>query len=126
MIKKILSRISNKSAKTDPKEILACLSRVKNASSTSLAGRNEEAWALAEHIRKAYETALHACNAVDFDDLLLLTLRLFKEHPDVLDAWRRRYRYVMVDEYQDTNSYPARSAETAHCRASQPLRGRGR
>ena len=39
-----------------------------------------------------------------FDDLILLTLRLFTEHPDALDACRVRFRYVMVDEYQDTNA----------------------
>jgi DNA helicase-2/ATP-dependent DNA helicase PcrA len=59
---------------------------------------------MAEHIRKRYESALHACNAVDFDDLILLTLRLFKEHPEALEACRAKYRYVMVDEYQDTNA----------------------
>src|SRR6185312_11215701 len=48
--------------------------------------------------------ALRACNAVDFDDLILLTLRLFKEHSDALAACRAKYRYVMVDEYQDTNA----------------------
>ncbi|MGZ4973430.1 MAG: ATP-dependent helicase, partial [Limisphaerales bacterium] len=60
--------------------------------------------ALAEHVRKRYESALHACNAVDFDDLILLTLRLFKEHPDALELCRTKYKYVMVDEYQDTNA----------------------
>jgi superfamily I DNA/RNA helicase len=47
---------------------------------------------------------LHACNAIDFDDLLLLTLRLLTEHPPVLAACRQKFRYVMVDEYQDTNA----------------------
>ena len=60
--------------------------------------------ALAEHVRKRYESALHACNAVDFDDLILLTLRLFREHPDALEACRAKYKSVMVDEYQDTNA----------------------
>jgi superfamily I DNA/RNA helicase len=41
---------------------------------------------------------------VDFDDLILLTLKLFAKHPDALDACREKYRYVMVDEYQDTNA----------------------
>jgi superfamily I DNA/RNA helicase len=41
---------------------------------------------------------------VDFDDLILLTLRLFREHPGALEACRAKYRYVMVDEYQDTNA----------------------
>jgi ATP-dependent DNA helicase UvrD/PcrA len=59
---------------------------------------------MAEHVCGRYESALRACNAVDFDDLILLTLRLFKEHPQVLSASRAKYRYVMVDEYQDTNA----------------------
>src|SRR5207253_5016281 len=60
--------------------------------------------AMAEHIRARYESALRACNAVDFDDLILLTLRLFSEHPEALEACRAKYQYVMVDEYQDTNA----------------------
>jgi superfamily I DNA/RNA helicase len=59
---------------------------------------------MAEHVRKHYESALRACNAVDFDDLILLTLRLFAEHPDALEACRQRYQFVLVDEYQDTNA----------------------
>ncbi len=51
-----------------------------------------------------YEDSLRAADAVDFNDLIGLTVRLFKEHPDVLSRWRDRFRYVMVDEYQDTNS----------------------
>ena len=50
-----------------------------------------------------YETRLRANNALDFDDLLVKTLQLLAEHPPVLDSYRRRFRYVMVDEYQDTN-----------------------
>ena len=42
-------------------------------------------------------------NALDFDDLLLLTIRLFDEHPGILDVYQERFRYIMVDEYQDTN-----------------------
>src|SRR5204863_2480600 len=64
----------------------------------------ETARAIAGHIRPRYESALRACNAVDFDDLILLTLRLFEEHPDALEACRAKYHYVMVDEYQDTNA----------------------
>ncbi len=51
-----------------------------------------------------YRQALRACNAVDFDDLLLLTHRLFREHPDVLATYRQRFRHILVDEYQDTNA----------------------
>lgn len=103
-IKKILAQISAKGEKTDPAAILSLLSRYKNGGERSTVFADESVRAMAEHIRKRYESALHACNAVDFDDLILLTLRLFKEHPDALDACRAKYRYVMVDEYQDTNA----------------------
>lgn len=53
--------------------------------------------------RQAYEAALQANNALDFDDLLIRTLQLFERHPHVRDEFARRFRYVSVDEYQDTN-----------------------
>src|SRR5580698_9049487 len=103
-VKKILSAISAKGEKTDPGAVLAMLSKFKNAGESSTVFGDESVRALAQHVAKRYESALHACNAVDFDDLILLTLRLFREHPDALQACRDKYRYVMVDEYQDTNA----------------------
>ncbi len=50
-----------------------------------------------------YEKRLKSLNALDFDDLLLKTLELFVEHEPVLEAYRKRFQYVLVDEYQDTN-----------------------
>jgi ATP-dependent DNA helicase Rep len=50
-----------------------------------------------------YERSLHAYNAVDFDDLILGPVRLFRERPEVLETWQNRIRYLLVDEYQDTN-----------------------
>jgi len=50
-----------------------------------------------------YENQLAKADAMDFDDLLCKTVELFETHPDILDKYRRRYRYIMVDEYQDTN-----------------------
>ena len=52
----------------------------------------------------AYQEALQKNNALDFDDLLLLTVQLFKENPQVLEMYQERFRYIMVDEYQDTNT----------------------
>jgi len=103
-IKKILANISAKGEKTDPGAILSLLSRFKNGGERAAVFGDPNVRAMAEHVAKRYESALHACNAVDFDDLILLTLRLFKEHPDALEACRAKYRYVMVDEYQDTNA----------------------
>ncbi|MDR1600640.1 MAG: UvrD-helicase domain-containing protein [Oscillospiraceae bacterium] len=50
-----------------------------------------------------YELRLREANALDFDDLLIRTLELFAEHPPVLEAYQRRFSYIHVDEYQDTN-----------------------
>jgi DNA helicase II / ATP-dependent DNA helicase PcrA len=52
---------------------------------------------------KMYEGRIHAMNAMDFDDLLLQSVRLFEMFPEVLERYRRSFRHVMVDEYQDTN-----------------------
>src|SRR5262249_26973850 len=54
-------------------------------------------------VYREYQRRLLDASAADFDDLLLLAVRLFREHPDVLDKWRKRFRPVLVDEFQDTN-----------------------
>ena len=50
-----------------------------------------------------YQRRLHASNAVDFDDLLMLTVQVLERFPDALARWQRAFRYILVDEYQDTN-----------------------
>jgi len=54
-------------------------------------------------IYAAYQERLKRCNALDFGDLLLLTVRLFEQHPAVLERWQQRFQWLLVDEYQDTN-----------------------
>ena len=55
-------------------------------------------------IYKLYAARLFQAGAMDFDDLLYNTVRLFKEHPDVLEHYQRQFKYVLIDEYQDTNN----------------------
>ena len=55
-------------------------------------------------VYKEYEHQLKANNALDFDDLLVKTVQLFQTQPDVLEYYQERFRYIMVDEYQDTNT----------------------
>ena len=50
-----------------------------------------------------YQARLREAHALDFDDLIMTAVRLLQEHPDIADAYRRRFRHVLVDEYQDTN-----------------------
>lgn len=51
-----------------------------------------------------YQSKLKECNALDFDDLLYLTVRLFQEHPHILEVYQSRWQYLLIDEYQDTNA----------------------
>jgi DNA helicase-2/ATP-dependent DNA helicase PcrA len=61
-----------------------------------------------EEVRQAYIKKKQATNSMDFDDLLVLTVRLFEENPDVLELYQQRFKHVLVDEYQDTNAVQGR------------------
>ncbi len=56
------------------------------------------------HIYEKYRDLMETQNLIDFDDMLLLVWRLFTEHPDVLEKYKERFQYLLVDEYQDTNA----------------------
>tara|TARA_B100001540_G_scaffold104961_1_gene94696 strand:- start:561 stop:2603 length:2043 start_codon:yes stop_codon:yes gene_type:complete len=103
VVRRLLSHISDKSKKPDPYLVLSLISRWRNSNTDSLSSADSDIAALAKHLIKNYMQTLKASNAVDFDDLILLVLQLFKEHPSSLEECRNRYRYIMVDEYQDTN-----------------------
>jgi ATP-dependent DNA helicase Rep len=53
---------------------------------------------------REYQQYLLACNSMDFDDLIMLPVRLFRDYPEVLNSWQDRIRYLLIDEYQDTNT----------------------
>ncbi|MBO4303282.1 MAG: UvrD-helicase domain-containing protein [Lentisphaeria bacterium] len=55
-------------------------------------------------VYERYQKMLEIQNTLDFDDILLLTLKIFQEHPEVLRKWQEMYQYLLIDEYQDTNS----------------------
>ena len=104
VVRRILSHISLGSKKPDPSAVLSLISRWRNTNSDELIAEDQDLAALAKHLISTYQQMLKASNALDFDDLILLVLRLFAEHPGALDECRERYRYIMVDEYQDTNN----------------------
>lgn len=99
LIKKIITRIAARDEKLDPGVAKNAISKAKNAGSR--APDNEKTLLGAVFAR--YNAELKTLNAVDFDDLLLLTVKLLNEHPDVRARWHNRFRYLMVDEFQDTN-----------------------
>ncbi len=101
LIRKIISRISAKNEKLDPQLARNLISRAKN-----------QHWKLAESatdssllaaVFERYQEELKTANAVDFDDLLILTVRLLEANPDVTNKWQERFQYLMIDEFQDTN-----------------------
>jgi ATP-dependent DNA helicase Rep len=67
------------------------------------AAQQEDGYAEAASLYTAYARQMRACNAVDFDDLILLPVLLLQSHPVLLEKWQNRIRYLLIDEYQDTN-----------------------
>ena len=89
------------------KELQYQISRWKNAFVTheqALSGAATDAEMRAAHLYGEYNRHLKAYNALDFDDLIMLPVVLFQQHPEVLEQWQNRIRYLLVDEYQDTNA----------------------
>ncbi|WEX11369.1 UvrD-helicase domain-containing protein [Chelativorans sp. AA-79] len=74
----------------------------------------------------AYQERLKTLNATDFGDLLLHPIRIFREHPDVLAEYHRRFRYILVDEYQDTNTAQYMWLRLLAQRPKTPAEGRAR
>ncbi len=79
--------------------------KISNLISNIKTGRKN--WETANNMYRplyeSYQEGLKLYNAVDFDDLIVLTIKLFKEHPEILAKYRDRYKYLMVDEFQDTS-----------------------
>ena len=90
---------------TTPNAVIAQISKLKNemVGPAAFDGSHANYDAQVAALYAAYEQALIAQNGVDFDDLLLLTVQLFEQHPDVLAHVQHQYRYILIDEYQDTN-----------------------
>ena len=89
------------------RQFAALMDRWKNRGLTPSKVPRGEAFSFGDgkgaQVYAAYQKRLKELNAADFGDLLLEVLRLFQEHPDILAQYQRRFRYVLVDEYQDTN-----------------------
>ncbi len=103
----ILSEAAGTVDKATVRILQSLISNWKNALVTPEAVRHlatDEHQKLAAHAYLSYEATLKAYQAVDFDDLIGLPVKLFTEHPEIADKWQNRLRYLLVDEYQDTNA----------------------
>ena len=99
LIKKIINRVAARDEKLDANLAKNLISKAKNNGWRE----PEDDKTLVGAVFARYQAELKTLNAVDFDDLLLLTVRLLAEHADVHERWHQRFRYLMVDEFQDTN-----------------------
>ena len=106
LMKRILKNLNLDPKKWNERAILGTISNAKNDLIDEVAYENMAGDMYTEIVAKcytAYQKELRQSEAMDFDDLIMLTLRLFDQNPDVLTYYQQRYQYVHVDEYQDTN-----------------------
>ena len=106
VVKRVMNEMRLDEKRYPPGGMVALISRAKDEVITGddqlkAAGTHNEE--LAARIRLRYDAFLEQNHALDFDDLLMRTVWLFDRHPDVLEKYQKRFKYIMVDEYQDTN-----------------------
>ncbi len=100
LIRRLIVRHGGIKEKITPKDVLSAMSRMKNSGG----GLEMIEDNLTANIIASYMREIRAQNSVDFDDLLILADKLLTEHADIREAWQKRFRYITVDEFQDTNS----------------------
>jgi superfamily I DNA/RNA helicase len=110
-IRAITRNTGRKSNKTSHENFLTRISLAKNAAlDPEQVSQHEPDDPHLEKVYRVYRNMLLKRQSVDFDDLLLLPLRIFEQDSSVLDVCRRRYRYISIDEFQDTNAVQMRLA----------------
>ena len=106
LVKACLEELGKDPKRFSPRGIHSQISRAKNelVSPEDYLARVASFWdqTVAE-VYELYQRRLHASNAVDFDDMLMLTVQVFERFPEALARWQKSFRYILVDEYQDTN-----------------------
>ncbi len=105
VLKDILLRFKIDPTKFKPSLFAHIIDRAKNnlIEPEDLEEKDQKFSQTARQVYKAYQEELRANNAVDFGDLLVLPVKLFREHPEVLQKYQNYWKYILVDEYQDTN-----------------------
>lgn len=107
VIKKVMQNLSIPSNNFKPASLLNAISSAKNELLGPLSYQQYAKGYFQETVSRAYvvyQKLLKKYEALDFDDLLLETVKLFRKNPEILTKYQNRYRYLLVDEYQDTNS----------------------
>lgn len=106
LMKRVMEALLIDSKRVNPKAVLAHISNAKN----QLIGPEEYSQYAGDYFSEKvteiyphYQKALRENNALDFDDIIMLTIELFQKFPDILDKFQEKFRFISVDEYQDTN-----------------------
>ncbi|MDE5563879.1 MAG: UvrD-helicase domain-containing protein, partial [Oscillospiraceae bacterium] len=106
-MKAVMKELDVSEKKFPPRSILGSISSAKDQMISPEEYADEagtDYWkSVVARLYKAYQERLHNADALDFDDLIYCTVRVFETCPDVLEKYQRKYRYILVDEYQDTN-----------------------
>lgn len=106
LMKRIIKQLNLYTKKWNERSILGTISNAKNDLLDEIAYEKQAGDMYTQVIAKcykAYQEELRRSEAMDFDDLIMMTLRLFDQNKDVLAYYQQRYQYIHVDEYQDTN-----------------------
>jgi len=107
LLKQIMTEANIDTKRHPPKALMGRIQRWKDRGlipdAVPEADAREDGGRRALTLYRTYQQRLLALNACDFGDLLLHTLAILKGHADVLESWQRRFRFILVDEYQDTN-----------------------
>jgi DNA helicase-2/ATP-dependent DNA helicase PcrA len=106
LIKKVMKEFSIDITQFRPQTVLGTISKAKNElTDAEMFKKNTHGYweEIVSKIYISYEQRLKANNALDFDDILMLLIKIFRYFPEVLEKYQKKFRYIMVDEYQDTN-----------------------
>lgn len=107
LIKKVMKEVSIDAKEYEPRKILSIISKQKGRGNTYTEFLNEEHtnyfMNIVGEVWEDYEQKKQELGALDFDDLLLKTLLLLKNHKDIRDFYKNKWKYIHIDEYQDTN-----------------------
>ena len=108
VVKDCLRELNINERDFSPKKVLAVIGRAKDnlQSPEEFIAAAEDSFSAEQigRVYRLYQKKLKTNNALDFDDLILKTVDLFNEHPEVLAFYQNKFRYILVDEYQDTNT----------------------
>ncbi|MGE5654234.1 MAG: DNA helicase PcrA, partial [Bacillota bacterium] len=106
VVKACLRELNIDDKQYTPGAVLGCISKAKNQLLSPAQFERQARDRFEERVAsifRLYQRKLIQSSSVDFDDLIMLTVRILNDYPDLLDEYQERFRYIMVDEYQDTN-----------------------